>query len=337
MNAISRMARRITTVVLAIVLMAGAVLLGQTREKGPWWPSPHGAKDQAGNSNYITPEKIAKAVRLAKTGQVYELGHMYEARMPGNDMRPYYLNVPPTSGQKDGQITAHGEYFTGSIGQMGTSYDSLGHQGRMVKMADGTLTPVYYNGFTEQELTGRSFGSAGLEALGIEQMKPIVTRGILIDVAAYKGVPVLETGYEVTSADLRGALAKQGLADDTIERGDAVLLHYGWGPYWSEPQKYNKDGGFFAPGIGMDAARWLAAKGIVMVGADTCCVQIMPYPGGLNQQTPHHELFFNGGLFLENMDLTALARDRVYEFLYVGVAERIKGATGSPVRPLAIR
>ena len=77
MNAISRPGRVIAASVLALSLVTGSVVIGQTREKGPWWPSPHGPKDQAGNSNYITPEKIVKSLRLAQTGQVYELGHMY--------------------------------------------------------------------------------------------------------------------------------------------------------------------------------------------------------------------------------------------------------------------
>lgn len=337
-----RTGRLVAATVAAAVLVMGGVLIGQTRAKGPWWPSPHGARDQAGNSNYVTPEKIMKALRIPKTGQVYELGRIYEGSMPQFGSRPYYLSVVPArTPQKEGEQSGHTDYFNGYIGQMGTQFDALGHIGRVVRTAEGTLTPVYYNGFTEEELTGRNHGLGGLEALGVEHAKPIITRGVLIDVAAYKGVPVLDSRYEVTAADLRGALAKQGIAEDRIERGDAILLNYGWAIYWDNPQKYN-DGRFGvgenrgSPGLGVGAAQWLTSKGVVMVGADSCCVQAMP---SLQPEVHnvHHELLFGGVYILENMDLRELARDRVYEFLYLTLPERIKGATGSPVRPIAVR
>lgn len=332
--------------IAGIMLVAAATLSGvadaQTREKGPWWPSPHGAKDQAGNSNYITAEKVLKSLRMAKTGQTYELGRIYEAEMPQYGYRPYFLTIiPPVMPLQEGLGVAQADYFTGFIGQMGTQFDAFGHQGRVVRMADGTLKSVYYNGFTQEELTGRNRGVGGLEALGVEHVKPIVTRGILIDIAAFKGVSVLESRYEVTLADVRGALAKQGLREDSIEPGDAILFNYGWAVNWNNPAKYN-DARFFvgqnqgSPGIGVEVAKWAVEKKASMVGADSCCVTIQP-PTRPELGNVHHELLFGGVMMLENMELRELARDRVYEFLYVNLAERIKGATGSPVRPIAIR
>jgi len=332
------------------VLVAAGVLgsvewsLSQTRDKGPWWPSPHGPKDQVGASNYITPQKVVKAVQLVKTGQIYELGHIYEGSMPQYGSRPYYISVVPAPGQprQDGQGSVHEDYFNGFIGQMGTQFDALGHMGRAVKMADGSLKYVYYNGFTEEELTGTSRGLGGLEALGVEHVKPIITRGILVDIAGYKGVPVLDSRYEVTLADVRGALARQNVREDSIEPGDAILFNYGWAVNWTTPAKYN-DSRFGvgenngSPGIGIEVARWVTQRKASMVGADSCCVQVSPalQPGS---PSVHHELFFNQGIYLlENMDLRELARDRVYEFLFVCTTLQIKGATGSPVRPIAIR
>jgi kynurenine formamidase len=328
--------------VAALTAALTGMLSAQTREKGPWWPAPHGPKDQAGNSNYVTPEKILKALRIPKTGQTYELGHIYERTMPQYGDRPYFLSVQPAAPpQKEGAGSVHRDYFTGFIGQMGTQFDAFGHQGQAVRMADGAVKSVYYNGFTEEELTGTRQGVDGLEALGVEHVKPIITRGILVDVAGYKGVPVLDSRYEVTMADVRGALTKQGIAEAGIEAGDAILFNYGWAVNWSSPQKYN-DSRFFvgenngSPGIGLEVARWLVSKRASMAGADSCCVQAQPEvtPG---PRTVHHELLNNGVLMLENMDLRELARDRVYEFLYLNLTERIKGATGSPVRPVAVR
>ena len=332
---------RVAMVAAMTAALTGA-LAAQTREKGPWWPSPYGAKDQAGASNLITPEKILKALRIPKTGQTYELGHVYEASMPQYGDRPYYLSVVPTQvPTKEGEAATHRDYFTGFLGQMGTQFDALGHQGEALRMGDGSLKMVYYNGFTEDDLTGRNRGQNGLEALGVEHVKPIITRGILVDVAGYKGVPVLDSRYEVTLADVRGALAKQGVDEASIEPGDAILFNYGWAVNWSSPQKYN-DSRFFvgenngSPGIGLEVARWLISKKASMAGADSCCVQVQP-PLKPGTASVHHELFFQGIFLLENMDLRELARDRVYEFLYINLPERIKGATGSPVRPIAIR
>jgi hypothetical protein len=103
------------------ILLAGAASIGsaQTREQGPWWPSPHGAKDQAGNSNYITADKILKALRIPKTGQTYELGRIYEAEMPQYGYRPYFLTIIPAAAPaQEGTGVAQQDYFTGFIGQM---------------------------------------------------------------------------------------------------------------------------------------------------------------------------------------------------------------------------
>jgi kynurenine formamidase len=328
--------------VAALTAALAGMVSAQTREKGPWWPSAHGPKDQAGNSNYVTPEKILKALRIPKTGQTYELGHIYERTMPQYGDRPYFLSVQPAAPpQKEGAGSVHRDYFTGFIGQMGTQFDAFGHQGQAVRMADGSVKNVYYNGFTEEELTGTRQGVDGLEALGVEHVKPIITRGILIDVAGLKGVPVLDSRYEVTMADVRAALEKAGISESGIEPGDAILFNYGWAVNWNNPQKYN-DSRFFvgenqgSPGIGLEVARWLVSKRVSMAGADSCCVQVQP-PVMPGPRTVHHELLNNGVLMLESMDLRELARDRVYEFLYLNLTERIKGATGSPVRPIAVR
>jgi kynurenine formamidase len=335
------MMKRVAAFAALTVALTG-LLSAQTREKGPWWPSPHGPKDQAGNSNYVTPEKILKALRIPKTGQTYELGHIYERTMPQYGDRPYFLSVQPAAPpQKEVAGSVHRDYFTGFIGQMGTQFDAFGHQGQAVRMADGSVKSVYYNGFTEEELTGTRQGVDGLEALSVEHVKPIITRGILIDVAGLKGVPVLDSRYEVTMADVRAALEKAGISESSIEPGDAILFNYGWAVHWTSPQKYN-DSRFFvgenqgSPGIGLEVARWLVSKRVSMTGADSCCVQAQP-PVMPGPRTVHHELLNNGVLMLENMDLRELARDRVYEFLYLNLTERIKGATGSPVRPIAVR
>jgi kynurenine formamidase len=316
-------------------------LQAQTRERGPWWPSAHGPHDQAGASNYVTPAKILAALAIPKSGQTYELGHPYEAGMPQYGSRPYFLNVLTRAATRaPGDPVVHTEYFTGYIGQMGTQFDALSHQGRYVRMADGSVEAVFYNGFTDTEMMGRTNGLGGVAALGVEQMKPFITRGVLIDIAGFKQVQTLAPAYEVTLADVRGALARQGMSEKTVEQGDAVLFNYGWAANWSNPSKYNDS--FIgtgenqgSPGIGVEIANWLIERKVALVGGDSCCVEVR---GPVPKESVHHLLFLGHGIpLLENLDLAELARDGVNEFLFLGLPERIKGATGSPIRPIAVR
>jgi len=335
--------RSITSIMAAAWLaLAAQPSASQTREQGPWWPSAHGPEDQIGSGNYVTPAKVLAALTLPRTGQTYELGHIYEQGMPLYGERPWYMaTVPGPTPTSDAGGWTHTEYFTGYIGQMGTQWDALGHQGENVQMADGSFKTVFYNGFTEEELTGANRGVNGLEALGAEHAKPFITRGILIDIAAYKGVATLPAAYEVTLADVRGALARQNMSESTIEPGDAVLLNFGWAVNWSNPSKYNDN--FIgrgenegSPGIGGEVAHWLVERKVALVGADTCCVEVRP------RKDPdvivHHILFRKEGVtMIENMVFDELARDQVYQFLFLALTERIKGATGSMVRPIAVR
>jgi kynurenine formamidase len=306
--------------------------ISQTRERGPWWPNAlWGAEDQAGASNWITPEKIMKALTYAKQGKVYELGHPYERTMPMIGTRSFKLSVVDTgpAAGKNGQL-GNEEVITGELGQVGTQFDGLGHIGALIKYGDGTMKGVYYNGFTQQEVVHPD----GLLHLGVHNVKPIVSRGILVDIATYKGVERLSNSYEVTLADVRGALARQGISENSITPGDVIVFRYGWAQLWKSPQEYSRN----PPGIGLEVAQWLVAKQVCMTGADTGPTEVMPNPNPDLVVPVHQELMMKNGIFnLENMDLESLAADKVYEFLYIFTPIRFVGASGSPGRPIAIR
>ena len=104
----------------------------------------------------------------------------------------------------------------------------------------------------------------GMRQLGIEKVRPIITRGILIDVAGFKNVDRLSKGYEVTVEDVRGALKRQGIREESIREGDALLFRYGWSSLWSEPDRYNDS----PAGIGLEVARWVVAREATMIGSD---------------------------------------------------------------------
>jgi kynurenine formamidase len=300
---------------------------GQATQEKPWWPHPlWGGDDQSGGSNWITPEKVLEAISLATTGKVYELGHVYERGMPLLMQRSYSMFIPsfPTGGPFGPDLVYNDEFLCTEIGQVGTQFDGPGHIGKRVTMEDGSTDDVWYNGVRGDDMRG----PYGLLKLGVEHVKPYITRGILIDVAGYKGVETLPNGYEVTLADVRGALARQGLTETAIKPGDALLFNYGWWRLWSEPEPILT---FSWPGIGREVARWIVDRQASMVGSDAATDHAGTF-------AVHEELILKHGIFnLEFMDFETLLADRVYEFLFVFTPLRFKGATGSPGRPLAIR
>lgn len=300
----------------------------QTREQGPWWPSAlWGAADQAGSSNWITPEKILAAAKLVKTGKLYELGHPYEQGMPLNGQRSYKLTIPsfPTHGpvvSAGREVYFNDEFVAAEIGQVGTQFDGPGHVSQAVTMANGEKKIVFYNGFTADELKN----PYGLRQLGVEHVKPIFTRGLLLDIAALRGVEILPEGYVVSLADIHATLAREGISEKDIQPGDALLFNFGWWKHW--PNKISVEGK--APYISDEVIAWIIARQPSMIGSDT------------NLDGPefnvHTELILKHGIFnLELMTFDHLAQDKVYEFLFVFTPVPFKGATGSPGRPIAIR
>jgi kynurenine formamidase len=160
----------------------------------------------------------------------------------------------------------------------------------------------------------------------------LMTRAVLIDVAAAKGVPVLPENQEITPADLQVALKRQNLA---LEPGDAVLIHTGWGRHWgNDNARYGRS----SPGIGVAAAEWLARQNPMLVGADTPSVEISPNPDP-KVSLPVHQIMLvvNGIHLLENLKLDQMASDQVYESAFILQPLKMQGATGSTVAPVAIR
>jgi kynurenine formamidase len=297
--------------------LATSVVLGQSDR---WYPSRWGADDQRGAANRLTPAKVLEAKDLIKQGIVYQLGHVYESGMPMFGTRHYSLRIPQAFAMPGrNQAVYHDEIISGELGQIGTQFDGLGHLG---------IGDLFYNGNRRSEFAQ----AEGLMRLGIENVGPIVTRGVLIDVARFKGVEQLQGGYEITLADLQGALQRERVE---IRTGDVVLLHTGWGGLWM------KDNARFvesAPGIGLAAAQFLVDKEVVVVGSDTWGVEVMPNPDSSLSAPVHQLLIARNGIYLhENLVTDALGRDSVYEFVYMYAPLRLKGATGSPGNPIAIR
>jgi len=314
-----------TNFLVFIFIFIPYLISAQTKSEGPWWPNKQwGAGDQAGGSNWITPEKILKAMSLVKKGKTLELGNVYERGMPLIGQRSYNIFIPafPTSGPfGDDKVIYNDEFVAAEIGQVGTQFDGLGHPGRIMTMADGTTKEVFYNGFTADEMKS----PYGLLHLGIENIKPIITRGILIDVAGYKNVKTLPEKYEITLSDVKNTLARQGIKETDLEPGDALLFNLGWWRIW--PDKKSVEG---SPAyISREVVDWIISKKVCMVGSDAS----LDGPGSY----VHTRLIMENGIFnLEFMNFKATENEKVYTFLFLFTPLRLKGATGSPGRPLAI-
>jgi kynurenine formamidase len=293
---------------------------------GPeWWPSPWGADDERGAANLITPARVLSAASLITAGEIYELGRGYEAGMPLFGSRHFSLTIPglPTVELGgDNAVVFNDELVSGELGQIGTQFDGLGHVGTEI---DGEF--VFYNGFKLSEF-GTSYG---LNRLGVENVGTIFTRGVLVDVARYKGVERLGPEYIITIEDIEGTLQLQGVE---IREGDAVLFHTGWGQLWMVD---NAAYGTSEPGPGITAIRWLAEQNIVLTGADNYAMEASP---GEDPDRPieGHQWLLNRGIYnLENLDLSRLAADRVYEFAFIFAPMKLVGATGAPGNPIAVR
>lgn len=291
-----------------------------------WWPSLWGPQDERGAANRITPARVLEAAQLIREGKIYSLGRAYEQGMPLFGNRHFSLTIPgrPTGGPLgENQVVYNDEMVSGEIGQVGTQFDGLGHVGTRVDGED-----VFYNGFKLSEI-GDAYG---LKKLGVQNAGPFFTRGVLLDVASYKGVERLEPTYVITVLDIEGTLQKQGIE---IREGDVVLFHTGHGKLW---MKDNATYGASNPGPGITAIRWLVERGVVMTGADTGSVEALP---GENPSRPfegHQELMNRNGVYnIENLDLDELVADQVYEFAFIFAPLKLKGATGSPGNPIAVR
>ncbi|HEX5049436.1 MAG TPA: cyclase family protein [Gammaproteobacteria bacterium] len=309
--------RPVPFVVLVAALVTAAATLAQNDS---WYPSRWGAADQRGAANRLTPAKALEARDAIKAGVVYQLGRTYESGMPLVGTRHFSLRIPQAfEPQSSNHFIYHDELISGELGQIGTQFDGLGHAG---------IGDLFYNGNNRKDFAK----AEGFTKLGVENVGAIATRGVLVDVAGYKGVERLEGGYEITLDDFRGAMRKQGTE---IRPGDVVLVHTGWGSLWMKDNaKFNAS----APGIGVAVAEYLVGREIVMVGADNWTMDVYPNPDpGLVFPTHQVLLTRNGIYIFENLATEDLARDRAYEFAFFFAPLKLKGATGSPGNPIAIR
>lgn len=307
-----------------LAVMAAVVVLSVPAMAGEdWWPSKHGAGDTLGAANNLSPEATKAAAQLVKLGKTYALGVVTDRTTPAYPPRTYNIVVTqsndgmgvPMAGNR---VTANDDILMTYLG-IGTQLDGLGHVG---------IGHRYYNGIEAKDFVS----PGGLTKLGTENIPPMATRGILLDMTKLKGVKMLAAGTAINRAEIDAAAKAAGV---TIGKGDVVLFHTGYLALAAkEPAKFIAE----QPGLGKEGAAYLASLGVVAVGADTAALEVIPFEDK-TEAFPVHQILLarNGVHILENINTAELARDGATAFLFVLGQPRFKGAVQMVVNPIAIR
>jgi len=312
-------------------------------QKGKGWGWVWGKDDEVGSLNAMTPDTIRSALQLAKAGKVYDLGIPYDRnsfKWPGHSPGEIISFRTPegVQRQKDFKAAIDPKLNPDKIGwhsaalfindNVATQLDGLGH----ITVGDDNH---WYNGFKEADWGG-NFGIRKCDGVSIP---PIITRGILIDVAGFRKTDVLPAHYRITAEDLRGALEKQ---KTTLKPGDSVFIRTGTLKLWGENgADHDKLRPHDAAGIDLAAAKWLVEQqGAILIGSDTSGLEWGPGPKDEANFIPvHRYLLVEQGVHIGEFHfLEDLAKDGAYEFCYICTVNKIKGsAAGFCLRPIALR
>ncbi len=283
-----------------------------------------GKDDERGAANHIGADHVRQAAGLIREGKVYSLSiPVQQTDVPVAPRRSPCLHFMTLDG---------GDYAAGLRRKAGyqaaDDYISLPTHGTTHIDA---LSHVWYGDQLYNGYLGSLVRSSGAKKLGIEKLGALVGRGILLDLAGSSGLPHLEGGAVITAADLQQCAARQGTE---IRRGDIVLFRTGWQQVFRD----HGSGAFFQsePGIGLNAAHFLADVGVAAVGSDNYGVEVVPTENA--EPSPVHRLLIRdyGVYLMELLALDQLAADRCFEFMFVAAPLKITGGTGSPINPLAI-
>ncbi len=312
---------------LATIVATAAMAEERTVGQSPWGPD-----DEIGRLNLITPESRTKVLSRIDGSATYDLSVEYFIGMPswqaaGDPRYQIWMTHTPQGTIVDDpmgvgeELNNHVSYTGAAVSMythMGTHIDALNHFG---------LNGKIWNGFSAHQ----HLGDRGWNVAGAENIPPIIARGVLIDVAAAKGVDMLGDGYRITREDLIEALDKQGV---DIQDGDVALIRTGRMKVYEDAAAYMAN----PAGLGMAAARFLVEeKGAMIVGADNLSFEAFPSELEDDYVPLHTYLLAQQGVpILELVNLESLAEDRVYEFAFIGGSLKLRGADAAPIRPIAL-
>jgi kynurenine formamidase len=317
-----------TIAVLGLVSVVGlAVASGQAvaqiaknvAAKSPWGPT-----DEIGTLNMMTDASRFDVLKQIAGGKIYDLGVDLFVGMPtccapfGDPTFQIFMTHTPAQDPAKELLSYSGDGIT-LYTHTGTHLDTLNHFGLHGKI---------WNQVSSQD----ALGVRGWTKSGADKYPPIIARGALIDVAKSKNVAALPSSYAISVADLQDALKKQGT---TLKSGDVVLIRTGAMTLWPDPAKYRLAD---QAGLSLEAAQWLVeGQKAMLIGADNFGIESFPSKDPENFVPVHTYLLAERGVSLvEALWLEELAKDQVYEFLFIASPLKMRGATASPIRPLAI-
>ncbi|MDQ4119439.1 MAG: cyclase family protein [Actinomycetota bacterium] len=299
---------------------------GRGSESPQWWPSRYGPDDELGAGNELTSERTLAALRIPREGRKIELAQLLEEGVPAFPPRTWKqlvlahgtLDATKMAAESGGSQMTYFEESAFGTYHIGCHVDGLGHVG-----IDGH----FYNGHHYKDF----YTAKGLTKFGVETMRPWVTRGVCLNIAALLGTEQLDEGFVITPEHLEEACRAQ---DVEIGAGDVVLLHTGWGSLWSQDIEHYEH---VEPGAGWDAAHWLTDRRVSLVGADNWAFEVIPFerPDGIFV-VHQHLLAETGTHILENATTTELAATGRSEFLFVLTVQKTKGSTGAYASPVAV-
>lgn len=299
---------------------------GRGGDSPQWWPSRYGPDDELGAGNELTAERTLAALQIPREGRKIELAQLLEEGVPAFPPRTWKqlvlahgtldaTKMAPESGGSNMTYFEESAYGTYHIG---CHIDGLGHVG-----IDGH----FYNGHHYKDF----YTSKGLTKFGVETMRPWVTRGVCLNIAALLGTEQLDEGFVVTPEHLEEASRAQNVE---VGAGDVVLLHTGWGSLWSQDIEHYEH---VEPGAGWDAAHWLTDRRVSLVGADNWAFEVIPFERSDGIFVVHQHLLAETGThILENITTSELAASGNSEFLFVLTVQKTKGSTGAYASPVAV-
>jgi kynurenine formamidase len=310
-------------------------VLEETAKKVSNW-GRWGPEDEIGTLNFVTADDVVKAASLVKRGKVFALALPFDQNGPqsgngwGGRFNPIHTmlssGVDAAANRQGIKGAGYADDMVTMPLQCGTQWDGLGHvffRGKMWNGYDQTLVD-----------------SMGASVCGIEKTRDrLVGRGVLLDIARFKGADYLEPGYGISNADLDACAASQGVE---VRRGDFLICRTGFMEKCLADGDWGGYAGGAAPGLRFETAEWLKGKEVAAIATDTWGCEVIPNESAVVFQPWHGMVIPMMGItmgeifYLEEL-ASDCANDRVYEFMFVAPALPITGAVGAAINPQAIK
>lgn len=260
---------------------------------------------------------LDELLELLERAEIHDLAQPYFVGMPRHPAHPpfqYSLSKAHDEFVRPSGAGAALEAFSLG-GHVGTHIDALSHFSMCGKLHGGI-----------DALENQSYAE-GMTAHSVDTIKPMIRRGVMLDVAAHEDVDALAEDFVIDVGLVQAVSERQ---DTEIREGDIVLIRTGWAIYWSDSRRYIND--LKQPGLDLEAAQWLSAKSVHSIGSDNIALEHLPS----DTMPVHVQLLVEEGIhIIEALNLESLSESERHEFAFIAAPMKVRGGTGAPVRPLA--